>query len=143
MEVLSRGKTSKGEWVYGDLVHPKSNYVFGNHHRPMDDKFGFILTMNWVHGSRFCSNGVCWVLSETVGQYTNNNDINDVKIFENDIVKGTISSAWAKEEIVCVVKFIKDGFYCISKNGDKYKLMFAKNIEVIGNIIDNPELMEE
>lgn len=85
---------------------------------------------------------------ETLGQYTGLEDKNGKMIFEGDIVKGTISSAWGKGDIVCKVEYNRDGFYCYDKRPRdegwwEHKLMFAKNIEVIGNVWDNPELLGE
>ena len=69
-------------------------------------------------------------------------DKNGKEIFEGDIVKGTIVSQWAKQEIICVVRYVNDKFVSIEADKWEHSLMFAKNIEVIGNIYDNPELLE-
>ena len=120
-EILFRGKNDAGEWLYGYLTKPAGNPCFiidG------DDYFG-------------------GVIEETIGQYTGLTDKNGTKIFEGDIVKGTIVSQWAKEEIVCCVKYKENSFVCIEQGKWGHSLKFAKNIEVIGNIHDNPELLEE
>lgn len=119
-EILFRGKNDAGEWLYGYLTKPAGNPCFiidG------DDYFG-------------------GVIKETIGQYTGLTDKNGTKIFEGDIVKGTIVSQWAKEEIICCVEYQTDGFVCIEKGEYKHKVKFAKNIEVIGNIHDNPKLLQ-
>ena len=83
------------------------------------------------------------VIPETVGQYTGLKDINDKKIFEGDIIKGTIVSQWSKRKIVCRIVWKIDGFVSIDRKNFIHKVKFAKDIEVIGNIHDNPELLEE
>lgn len=69
-------------------------------------------------------------------------DKNGTEIFEGDIIKGTITSAWKKQEIVCVVKYINCKFVSVEDNKWEHSLMFAKDIKIIGNIYENPELLE-
>ena len=134
-EILFRGKAinrdnrsyrtdyKNGDWVYGLLESYKNDYSSA--------------TMINEDGVSNID-----IDEETLGQYTGIKDKNGIKIFEGDIVKGTITSAWAKEEIVCCIEYQKDSFVCIRDNKWKHKLMFAKNIQIIGNIYDNPELLE-
>lgn len=127
-EILFRGKVADepDEWVYGYLVDKKTIFQHGQHKE-----------------SKCCGWGSFFVKPDTVGQYTGLEDKNGTKIFEGDIVKGTIVSQWAKEEIVCCVEYQKNSFVCIEQGKWEHKLKFAKNIEVIGNIYDNPELLED
>ena len=86
------------------------------------------------------------VQPKTVGQFTGLTDKNGKKIFEGDIVQGTIVSAWNKALIRCEVVYDKDGFISVERTRNQdwvHKVKFAKDIEVIGNIHDNPELLGE
>lgn len=128
-EVEFRGKDSTGvmnhDWFYGSLD------------TSFNEDFPRIICKDkWGNTMLITVDG------ETVCQYTGLKDKKGTKIFEGDIVKGTIVSQWAKEEIVCYVEYQNDSFVCIEDDKWKHKLMFAKNIEVIGNIYDNPELLE-
>ena len=129
-EILFRGKrTVIGDWISGFLVD-------GSH-------IGSWLECEPVH-------------PETVGQFTGLTDKNGKKIFEGDIFH-------LDDEIIAVVIF-KDGCFRLEEYGhsgawtesgfdecgggwgviecdpiDWYTIM---DMEIIGNIHDNPELME-
>lgn len=118
-EILFRGKQNyNGEWITGYLV---DSYCIGN----------------WL----LCEP----VITETVGQYTGLTDKNGKKIFEGDIVTGLFSFGM---EVKAVVAF-QDGAFGLrwSRGGAEQFSAFASicNIEfqVIGNVHDNPELLEE
>lgn len=86
------------------------------------------------------------VIPETIGQYTGLTDKNGKKIFEGDIVK-CISSFDAKDMVVI---FEAAEFHLVDcqryKNYTEccgYRHFGTLETEVIGNIHDNPELVEE
>lgn len=134
-EILFRGKRfGDGEWVEGYFAKYRDfqNKVYTSILQLDKDDFG----------DAYCC-GKVPVIPETVGQYTGLTDKNEVKIFEGDIVKGTIVSAWTKREIICYIDWEINGFVSIDNNKNIHKVKFGKNIEVIGNIYDNPELLED
>lgn len=125
-EILFRGKRAdNGVWIVGDLRHWRSGKV-GIH----CDATGRTLP----------------VRPETVGQYTGLTDKNGNRIFEGDIVE-----CWS--EGVCArgtVQQRKDGLWIIYPAWQKYIMWglcpdehMHTTVEVIGNIHDNPEIVEE
>lgn len=118
-EILFRGKRSdNGEWVNSNTFYQ------------CDGKIKL-----WDEPNR---DGYVEVEPETVGQYTGLTDKNGTKIFEGDIVKWNINFAIVWQECKFVIK--KD---LISKAYDYVLSCFdGTELEVIGNIHDNPELLK-
>lgn len=133
-EILFRGQSIEdNKWVYGDLIREKKS-------------FGKICTRIY----RTTNNG--WELidvdSKTVGQYTGLNDENGNKIFENDIVAywDTYSTENGQSEADCIGKIVWDdetiSFQVTNRlSAESYEVL--DECSVIGNIFDNPELLEE
>ena len=133
-EILFRGKAFDNGWVEGLLVWVDHN-----------DETALIRTIG--------KDGVGYfdflVDFETVGQYTGLTDKNGKKIFEGDIVEYPIESGGYKGENIHEVVFE-------NRHGTAYFGIKMSNIEtwgfdmevpsklmkVIGNIHDNPELLE-
>lgn len=81
---------------------------------------------------------------DTLCQFTGKYDKNYKEIYTNDIVK-------TKYGRLCIVKWFSSLEYCgfdlypIECNNsypDKYDLWNSKNLEVVGNVFDNPELLK-
>ena len=132
-EILFKAKRiDNGEWVEGFLIkdlHEEEWYI------------GFLF------GGGAHDTDVVQINSETICQYTGLTDKNGNKIWENDVVKGR---HWAENE--SYYNFQVD---CNEKSGlilfesptanarlSIHDFYDFKEVEVIGNIFDNPELLE-
>lgn len=125
-EIKFRGRTPSGEWVCGDL---------------------HIMTIHPHIHTNFCSKFI--IDSDTIGQFTGLHDKNGKEIYEGDIIsrKYTIGPqccfSEGKEEINYIgfrqseCKFI---VVCANRHHDLYE-PYNRHVEVIGNIYDNPELL--
>lgn len=128
-EILFHGKrVDNGEWVEGYL------------YRISEKLNPFIMLLNRSGESYE-------VIPETVGQYTGMTDKNGKKIFEGDILKGHISEYAAYPNRIGKVQCSEFGGWIIEFNVPEWKIPrvgFCSFVdyEVIGNIHDNPELLE-
>jgi uncharacterized phage protein (TIGR01671 family) len=138
-EIEFRGKRrDTGEWVYGDLSISK---VWSKNTTP---EYGICFDKEDING--YLNREWEGVRKETVGQYTGKKDQNGVKIFEWDIVRLT---SCMDETDFGEVYFDHGewliGFFGGDESGPLYYLQDCENgptLEVIGNIHDNPELLE-
>lgn len=127
-EILFRGKrVDNGEWVKGYLICPEFDksrayigYLFPDDDHDLD---------------------VAEVASSTVGRFTGLTDRNCVKIFEGDIVRyGDTIHRVVFEQRNGTAYFGLVYAACETLPFGHYQDL--KQIEVIGNIYDNPELLE-
>ena len=131
-EILFRGKqTDNGEWIEG--AYSPFHLNFGER----EEKPHIII----ISDDEDIDGLWCEVIPETVGQYTGLTDKNEVKIFEGDIVRygDTIHKV--------VFEHRNDTAYFGLVYSPFETLPFGhyqelKQIEVIGNIHGNPELMK-
>lgn len=136
-EILFKAKRKdNGKWVEG-----------GYFSEPYTDK-KFIICWN-SFGLGF--NEFVEVLPETLCQYTGLTDKNGRKIWENDIVKcpkrkeeyELYRVVWRKDFADFGVEPIKPKFEAKYPMGlSKELTIYGRDYEVIGNIFDNPELLE-
>ena len=121
-EILFRGINFQKEWVYGDLFHSYAN----------DD----IAVAYYREGSKTPTFDA--IFPESFGQYTGLTDKNGVKIFEGDII------SIGEPNIKYITMWRNDGFCAKQIGASSYigLTYWASDIEVLGNIIDNPELMK-
>ncbi|MBR6523471.1 MAG: hypothetical protein IKT39_02530 [Clostridia bacterium] len=141
-EILFRGKKGDGDWAYGYYVFaPKRTGMFGQTVSSLDFDKHFILTMHYSLPKE--------VAPKTVGQYTGLTDKNGKKIFEGDICR---FREWSKGDMCWIGKVhYEHQQFVISGNPNKeceseFLLVMSRfipeNIEIIGNIHDNPELLK-
>ena len=137
-EILFRGKNvDNGAWVYGSFI-PDMLEVFC-----ITDIDGFIKPFSLKKEELT----EVRVERSTVGQYTGLTDKNGTKIFEGDIVRHIQEyKISGKVESIAVIK-LNEAYTCWSveyTNGRTTAFLGTEyhRIEVIGNVHDNPELME-
>ena len=146
-EILFRGKRlDNGKWVQGFLV------IWGNDYYIAPDINAYTSMGGRGKGRCMMFGHYYQVLPETVGQYTGLTDKNGRKIFEGDILKivHKYQSPFdddTKEytDITTDVVFFDDEGLCFSYGKSPF-LCVVDNVtaeyEVVGNIHDNPELLE-
>jgi uncharacterized phage protein (TIGR01671 family) len=134
-EILFRGKTEKGKWVYGVPIYlNKEAYIVRD----------------------FCLGGDYTddlVEAKTIGQFCGLLDKNGKKVFEGDIVKAIICvNDWSRdatrnEEGIYEIKYhTQHCYFFLAKEGNNLLFdgnwsYYLKEIKVIGNIHDKTELL--
>lgn len=124
-EILFRGKAV-------NLNNGSKDFVFGQYVQNRDGKF--ICSDTRENGKQKHQ-----VIEKTVGQYTGLTDKNGKKIFEGDIVLYTRDEevgqiSYHESEAMFVAEF--DTWFT------DFDHLYGKDLEVIGNIHDNPELLK-
>lgn len=129
-EIEFRGKAVTGIWVYGG-ISIKSHGVFINDESlPYDD--------------------CCRVIPETVGQFSGLKDIKQEKLYEDDLLQSQIGDNHLWKIVYDDGSFVLEQIGGDKKRGKKkhtQDLCCADDIALyslvkIGNIHDNPELLE-
>ena len=163
-EILFKAKRiDNGEWVEGYLVETRHNTYHDGYR--IIDKNG----INYDELDYYEPSFISYIIdSSTICQCTGLKDKNGNLIWENDVLlQKTTEKHWCQWECMGVVKygehdwnvseygFTSIGFYIepIVRNGNINKIACGLNqvdindefypIEVIGNIFDNPELINE
>lgn len=135
-EILFRGKRiDNDEWIYGDLLHPTE-----------DDNDYYI--EDFTQKKNNCHP----VIPKTICEYTGVKDKNRKRIFEADIIsipyEEDVSGFteyqealvfWDDERFGWRVKFMDGEILYLN---DIVDLSLPRDVEVIGNIIDNKETLE-
>ena len=126
-EIMFRGKRlDNGEWVYGYYVY----YGFKDNqkHYIVPDYASALYAFE--------------VYPSTVGQCTGQKDIDGVEIYEGDILKILGEEGmWWKEKVVWDDSMLTFGVCTNGVSSEPLSDLEHEDIEVIGNIYVNPELL--
>ena len=144
-EILFRGKRlNNGEWIVGHLLR-----YFGGRARIVETGENIF---SYEMDDSIIQTVAHHVIPSTVGQYTGLCDKNGKKIFEGDIVRHHNDSPYFTTEKEEKGVVFWDDQYCgwrRTSNGEfhggvvkDYRMSKTCDYEIIGNIHDNPELLE-
>ena len=129
-QIKFRGKRlDNGAWIYGDLIHI--------------DKSDIGIVTDYDHWSG------CRINPDTVGQFTGLLDRNGKEIYEGDIIKVDefampCEVIWYEKTASFQLRYHVDGGFNIPKDALGLWVQDYKDvIAVIGNIHDNPELINQ
>lgn len=132
MEVTFRGKSvDNNTWFYGDLIQNEEGYYISTDSETNND---------YGDGSQLYSTYWYKVKEGTIGQYINLDDINSVDIYMGDIIK--FKDIKENIERIGIVQYANCSFYINTGYMSCYRWM-DYDVEVIGNGIDNPELLHD
>lgn len=136
-EILFRGK-HKDKWLFGYLLYDEENNKA-------------FIAEHFEDGAAYLRE----VIPETVGQYTGLTDKNGKKIFEGDIVRaddyifsikygkcGGTPNADNYGYMGFYLEAVSEGTKLCAHYGLRDDVCYFTDIAVIGNIHDNPELMQ-
>ena len=123
-EILFRATDLSGvnnhSWIFGSLDTTENEYTI------------------MIYPDRFGNKCRIFVDPKTVGQYTGLTDKNGKKIFEGDIVTMPKYGGGRHKSVI----YFKNGKFAVDGSNYNFKDICSKNMEVIGNIHDNPEFLE-
>lgn len=124
-ELEEAGVPHKNGWIVGNLIgDEKLPVIVGPIAECSDEYFN---TEWWAS-----------VIPEIVGQYTGLKDKTGVEVYEGDIVEDDILGI-----SLYVIKFVKGRFTMVdSEDGTGSLWILSEECKVVGNIHDNPELLE-
>ena len=128
-EIKFRGMTTnlvKNEFVYG--YYQK---IIG--YGPNDSGEEYHIIVNENDESNY-------VDKNTIGQFTGLKDKNGFEIYEGDIVEHTISGNISVHEVYFDNEMLEFG---LRYSGELFHCQFNDEFELVGNIHDNPELLNK
>lgn len=134
-EIKFRGiSVDTNEWVYGYCVFDSKKE-----------------NANIVHKQGINEMQMTAVIPETVTQFTGIQTKGGVDIYEKDIVRGKETgyegiriNGWDGYRIGEVIMQVNMGSWQYTVNGQSHQLLcYLKEVEVLGNVIQNPELLNK
>ena len=142
-EILFRGKAINRDSGYHRTNYKNGDWVYGLVTRLYDERFELPVEMTNINGVSGIE-----VDYKTIGQYTGITDKNGKRIFEGDIfceLDGGMDGIprmviWDEEHMEFKCPLIKK-HWAFGNNYCSLWLMKYGDIEVIGNIHNNPELL--
>ena len=125
-------------WVTGYLVNKKC----GKYNTGGFEEFEAMIIV-----TSFSDGGIdwCYIFDDTICQCTGIKDKNGNLIFENDILSAHLDEKYPEDITYAKVIWWKNEFYTKEKGSNDMHEIDAfteQNYEVVGNIFDNPELLE-
>lgn len=139
-EIKFRGKKEEtGEWVYGFFA-----FLHMSDPNDSDQITRGITSIPSIFNDDYGRSKNCWntVVQKTVGQFTGFLDFYRKEIYEGDYIQRYYDIGYGnvyKSEGVVV---FEDGAFGVKQGDSVLHLHAVKGWTVIGNIHDNPELME-
>lgn len=146
-EILFRGKrVDNGEWVEGGYAKHDGKVFIVTWIRYNPDTRDWDIA-NYYEDNPHYNSLLIEVVPETVCQYTGLADKSGRNIFEGDIVKTSQYGVddgkghnFAGFDKFFVVFF--EGSFCLENKWRRFNFRSSRENEIIGNIYDNPELLE-
>lgn len=134
-EIIFRGKAINRDIGYHRTSYKNGDWVYGLVTRIYDERFELPVEMTDINGVSGIE-----VDYKTIGQCTGSKDKNGKKIFEGDIVKGKDNL----ERNLAASGYIdhENGSFVIVGEFMTHYRWLDYELEVIGNIHDNPELLK-
>ena len=143
-EILFRGKNIYNDWIYGYLCQHRGEPVMDNNGMVLEGSDYYI--RDWAEkidtGFYGCNYRVD---PSTIGQYTGLTDKNGKKIFEGDVVKYKSGSTVLFHKVVFERRNGCAYFGVVVGENETWGFnnSFPSTLfEIVGNIHDNPELLE-
>lgn len=139
-EILFKAKRAKnGEWIEGSLIDLDIDsgycYIVPPYKQASTLPIGFLIT-----------DGTELVIPETLCQFTGLCDKNGKRIWENDILMAHLDESYPEDTTYEAVEWGVAGWVAHEANSiDRQYLdeFDTEHFEVVGNIFDNPELLQE
>ena len=135
-----RGKKEEtGEWVYGFFA-----FLHMSDSNDSDQITRGITSIPSILNDDYGRSKNCWntVVQKTVGQFTGFLDFHRKEIYEGDIIQRYYNIGDGKIYKSEGVVVFEDGAFGVKHGDSILHLHSVKGWSIIGNIHDNPELME-